>query len=104
MLTIRGTRIDWSPKLAALGEGIGPSLLLDRIAGQMAAEKRSAQLELTGDVRGKSAELEDVSAFIEALRSDGRVSVDFPHIELGTLKGGGEKSFRLTCEPEEGDS
>jgi len=104
MLTIRGTRIDWSPKLAALGEKVGSDLLLEQVTGNIAGDRRPAQFELTGGAQGNAAQLEDVSAFIEALRSDSRVVVDFPKIKLGTLKGEGEGNFHLTCEPAEGDS
>jgi len=104
ILNVRSSRIDWSPKLTALAAGISPSLQLDRVAGQCAAPKQSAQLEMTGGMRGGDVRLEDVSSFMEVLRSDSRITWDFPHIELGTLKGGSASNFRLLCVPQEDDS
>ena len=104
ILKLRSARIDWSPKLAALGQQIDPSLRLVEVTGQAAAEKRPARLEMGGEVRERDANLEQVSKFIDELRADQRITADFTGIRLGTLKGGTANRFRVICTRQGGSS
>jgi Tfp pilus assembly protein PilN len=91
-------RTDWAPKLAALSETIDPSLLLVEIRGRARHKKSPASLELNGVTADHKANLDDVSRFIAALRSDDRFRDGFEGINLGTIRSeAGE--FQVICEP-----
>jgi hypothetical protein len=97
MLQIRRGRTDWSPKLASISGQIDPSLRLTELTGQTEARGRKAGLELNGVVHGGGAEMQPVSGFLEALRYDASVAMDFPVVKLGNLEGGGSARFQVLC-------
>jgi hypothetical protein len=96
---IRDARVDWSPKVAALSQQIDSRLQLIQMTGQSAGMGRPARLSLIGIWQGADTPMEPVSRFMERLRSDPRISQDFPDIELGTVQGGESNRFQITCGP-----
>jgi len=104
LLRLRQRRIDWSPKLAALAEVTDPTITLTRVDGRLPAKGISASLELMGELGPRATHLEQVSAFMNSLASDQRVSLQLPAVELGNLKGSEDGRFMVTCAPGEGGS
>jgi hypothetical protein len=98
LLAGRVSRVDWSPKLAALPGAIGPSLVLTEITAQMGEKGRPTRFELAGTVRPGASEMEPVTLFVESLRNERSLADDFPVIKLGTLEGGGSSRFQIHCE------
>jgi hypothetical protein len=102
LLQVRSQRLDWTPKLAALSERILPSLRILQLEGRPRQKDSPALLELTGEIRASSAQLEAVSAFIQALQEDPRLAEDFPVIKLGNLQEGPASRFLVSCESRSG--
>jgi hypothetical protein len=99
LVKIRQTRLDWSPKIAALSQDIDSRLQLVEVVGQAADKGRPARLSLVGVWRGADTQMEPVSRFMEQLRKDQRISRDFPGIQLGTVQTDQSNRFQVICEP-----
>ena len=100
LLKLRQDRLAWSPKLAALATGIGPSIRLLEVTGSSKRKGEPPKLSLVGVTAHSRAGMEPVVAFMDALRSEPTVSTDLPNIQLENLKGGGSSRFRIVCETE----
>jgi len=97
MMQLRLGRIDWSPKLASVSQQIDWTLRLTELMGQTEGRGRRAGLELKGVIRTGGAEMQPVSLFMDAIRNDPRISVDFPVVKLGNLEGAGSARFQVLC-------
>jgi hypothetical protein len=97
ILELRQSRVDWSPKLAGLADGIDRSLIVLDLTGQAGQGGRPSQLALTGTVRSSVGQMEAVARFMEALRSDRRIKSDLPEVKLGTLEGAETGKFEVIC-------
>jgi Tfp pilus assembly protein PilN len=99
LVKVRQTRMDWSPKIAALSQDIDPRLQLVEVVGQVADKGRPARFSLVGVWRGTDTQMEPVSRFMDQLRKDQRISRDFPGIQLGTVQTDQSNRFQVICEP-----
>ncbi len=99
MARVRMGRVDWSPKLAALSDRLGPSLQLTRVTGSVGRKNLPARFEIEGTVRGGGRPLQDVSAFLAGLRADRRVTGEFPDINVGNIGGRSADQFKVVCTP-----
>ncbi len=97
VLELRAGRVDWSPALAAIATNVGTSMRLERVSGSAAWRKSPATLSIEGRVDRDRTSVEDVSAFMEALREDRRIARVFPSVTLGVLKGGSDSEFEISC-------
>jgi len=98
LVKIKAGRIVWSPKLSALAGQIDPSISLDQVVGQSAQRAQRARLSTVGIIRDQAAGMAPVSAFIDKLRGDPRITEDFPRIHLETIEGGGASHVQVICE------
>ena len=104
LLRLRKGRIDWSPKLAAVADQIGPTIQLTRVDGQFQTKGTPAVLRLTGAVAERTTQLEHISQFMTALAEDRRIAQELPSVQLGNLKGSEDGRFVITCTAGEGGS
>lgn len=103
LIDMRLNRVDWAPKLAAVGERLDDTLQLTRLSGKMAERRTPAKFEVGGKVRNGRDELEKVTRYIDALKGDPRVTANFPDIRLDSVKGDGSGKFNVYCASEGGD-
>ncbi len=100
ILQVRSGRIDWSPKLAAVGERIGPQLVLEELKGRAAGTRAGAELEMTGRFRSSGNDFEAADRFVGELRQDERFAGVFPRCDLQNVGGRGS-GFTVVCRPAE---
>lgn len=101
LLGVRSSRVDWTPMLAAVAENGDRKLVFAEISGEAANKHRTARLSINGEVLGKGEHLEQVSAYLERLRNDERLSAVFDDIALDNIHGDGSGEFDLVCQPAE---
>lgn len=101
---LRSSRIDWSPKLAALSEKIDPNLLLVEFKGNIADRGQPARLEMWGEALKDEVQISVFSNFVEVLRDDERFVQDFPGLHLGGIKDGKRTRFQVICNSGQGGS
>jgi hypothetical protein len=99
ILGIRTGRIDWSPKLAAVGERIGPNLTLVELKGRNSGARADAELQMSGRFRSGASDLEGANRFVADLRGDDRFALAFPDCALENI-GGQRTGFTVICRPE----
>lgn len=104
VVALRNTRIDWSPKLAALSERIDPNLILVEFKGNIADRGQPARLEIWGEALKDEVQISVFSNFVEVLRDDERFVQDFPGLQLGGIKDGKRTRFQVICISEQGGS
>lgn len=95
---LRRTRVEWSPLLAGLSDALPQALVLGEIQGQVGRNRMRAHLEITGVTRNGESDLGEVSAFVNALRDDPRVTGGFPVVTLGSIRSG-SGDFQVYCDP-----
>jgi uncharacterized small protein (DUF1192 family) len=98
LLEIRRGRLDWTPKLAACGEAIDSMLLLTGMDARSAGRGGEARLEVTGLLCGTPPDVQAVPRYMEALRADPRIRENFSEVQLGTMEGGADGRFRISCQ------
>jgi hypothetical protein len=101
---VRRSRIDWSPKLAGLSRGIGPSLILVGVRCQVAMGSKPARMEVVGQSRSGVSDMDAVSRFTDALRSDPGFRSGLANVRLGNLGGDQSSRFQIVCEAPGGGS
>lgn len=97
LLELRQKRLDWTPMLSSLAESCGPDMVLKEITGTCRNDRQMPMLEISGVVAKEETSLEEVSAFMQRIRGDHRISCGFDEIELGKIKGGGSGVFDVVC-------
>jgi len=95
ILALRGARIDWTPKMAAVSNLLPDDLILSEILGESEWKGKSSRFEMLGMIRVKEPGVDAVSQFVERLKGDPSVSADFQNVGVGYIKGSG--SFRVVC-------
>ncbi len=103
LIDMRLQRVNWSPKLAAIGQCLDGTLQLTGLNGKQAEKRTPAKFGIEGKVRNGRGELEKVTRYIDTLKTDARVTSNFPDIRLDSVKGDGTGRFSILCAPEGGD-
>jgi Tfp pilus assembly protein PilN len=98
LLQVRQSRLEWAPKLAAVGDTIDPMLLLTSISARSAGRQGNPRFELSGVLRGTPPDMQAVPRFMDALRAARRVHESLPDVQLGTMEGGTEGRFTIVCQ------
>ena len=104
IVDIRSARIDWSPKLAALGESIDRNLKLVDLQGNAPDRGKNPRFEVWGEALKDDVQVGVFSSFVEVLRKDQRIIGDFPGLSLGGIKDGKHTRFQIIATPEQGGS
>ena len=98
LLAARQARVDWSPKLAALGRLVEAPLILSNVIGQADLRGRGARLDVQGRIRSVG-QTESVLQLVESLRKDPAMARDFPQVRIGSVSGEESDRFKVVCEP-----
>ncbi len=101
LIAYRSGRIDWSPKLAALSEHCGSSLLFIEVQGRGRSQHEQPRLMIRGEARRHANSLEAVTEFMQRLRRDDRLRGEFDDIGLGNISDGESGEFEVSCEQTE---
>jgi len=101
MLNLRGSRIDWAPKLAMLSEKINYDLYLINFEGNRERGNVARKLLLAGESRDEGVQMQVFTRFVDTLREDPRISADFPNLKLGSVGGGQGNQFKIMGDNEE---
>ncbi len=94
VLEARAARTDWSPKLAAIPDRIGPSMILDEIDIRGAANGSRGSMKLSGFLRSPGGGTDAVTRLVEGLRAERAISGDFPLVKIDALK---DTEFQVSC-------
>ena len=98
---VRRERVDWTPRLAAVGELIDRDVVLTSVRADAPTRKSGAILEFSGIAAGGGADLSGVSRFVKSLRADERITDRFGAVTLGTIRSG-SGTFRIVCSEPDG--
>jgi hypothetical protein len=101
LIAYRSGRIDWSPKLAALSEHCGASLLFLEVQGRGRSRHEQPRLTIRGKAQRNANSLEAVTEFMQRLRRDDRFRGEFDDIGLGNIRDGEFGEFEISCEQTE---
>jgi len=104
IVELRGQRIDWAPKLAALSETIDGDLLLVEFKGNAPDRGKPSHLEMWGEALKDEVQVGVFSSFVDSLRADQRLVADFPGLRLGGIQDGKRTRFQVLWTPEQGGS
>ena len=104
LVEVRRSRIEWSPKLAGLSRGIGPSLILVSVRCQVPMGAKPAQMEVVGQGRNGVSDMDAVARFTDALRTDPAIRLELPNVRLGNLGGDQSSRFQILAEAPGGGS
>lgn len=97
LVALRAKRVDWTPKLAAVGDQCALGMKLVELQGRNSSKRERPHFEINGESLDADGALTVVSAYLERLRGDARLTFDFPQVVLGNIRGGGSGEFAVVC-------
>lgn len=101
LLSHRGNRLDWTPKLAAIADSCSPELVFSEVEGRSRSQHEPPHLRIKGEVRHHANSLAAVTEFVRRLRDDERVGSEFPDVALGDIRDSDTGEFEVSCEQTE---